>query len=77
MPARSSRPRARRTRRVSYYFGAPTLRLALARMTALKQKAEQVKNLAAYPHTEYQANKIVAEFKTLAAEIEAEFKRRG
>jgi hypothetical protein len=53
------------------------VRLALARMTALKQKAEQVKNLAAYPHTEYQANKIVAEFKTLAAEIEAEFKPRG
>jgi hypothetical protein len=53
------------------------VRLALARMSALKAKARQVKNLAIYPHTETQANKIVGELKALAADIEAAFAPRG
>lgn len=53
------------------------VRLALHRMTALKVKARQVKNLANYPHTEAQAAKIVGELKTLAAEIETAFVPRS
>ena len=49
------------------------VRLALHRMNATKAKIRQVKNLARYPHTKEQANRIVSELKSLAAEVEAAF----
>ena len=41
------------------------VRLAVQRMSALKGKIRQVKNLARYPHTEEQAKRIVTELKAL------------
>lgn len=49
------------------------MRLALKRINALKGKARQIRNLAAYPHTEEQAAKIISEVKQMAAYIEDAF----
>jgi hypothetical protein len=49
------------------------VRLATQRMSKLKVTARHVGNLANYPHTEAQRDKIISECRKLVAEIDAAF----
>jgi dTDP-4-amino-4,6-dideoxygalactose transaminase len=49
------------------------VRLALYRMTNLKSSARGIANLAKYPHTDEQRNKIISELRKIVAEIDIAF----
>lgn len=53
---------------------AKFVRLAVHRMNALKNRVRQVKNLARYPHTDEQAERIVGAFKEFADDVEKAFR---
>ncbi|HEY2244027.1 MAG TPA: hypothetical protein VGH47_07380 [Xanthobacteraceae bacterium] len=49
------------------------VRLAMYRMTNLKASARGIANLAKYPHTDEQRNKIMSELRKIVAEIDIAF----
>ena len=49
------------------------VRLALQRMPNVKKHMRLVSNLASYPHTDAQRDKIISELRKLVAEVEAAF----
>jgi len=53
------------------------VRLSLNRMRALKRQGRLVCNLAAYPHDNLQAERIVSEAQTVAADIDKAFRKGG
>ena len=52
---------------------AKFVRLATQRMSKLKATARHVGNLATYPHTEAQRDKIMSELRRVVQEIDAAF----
>jgi len=52
-------------------------RLALARMEKLRHDIKMICNLPAYPHSEAQANRIMAEVQRLAEKVEIAFAAKG
>jgi hypothetical protein len=49
------------------------VRLALARMPNVKRQIRLVANLASYPHTEAQRDKIMSELRKMVADVDAAF----